>query len=54
MFGRRGTGFSGWSKSKIDLDAKLASLGVKMLPGGCMICGALSRQGCMTLALSLS
>ena len=30
VFGRRGTGFSGWSKSKIYLDAKLAGLGMKM------------------------
>ena len=27
VFGRRGNGFSGWSKSKADLDAKLAGLG---------------------------
>ena len=30
VFGRRGTGFSGWSKSKINLDAKIAGLGVEM------------------------
>jgi integrase len=30
VFGRRGTGFSGWSKSKFYLDAKLAGLGVEM------------------------
>jgi integrase len=30
VFGRRGTGFSGWSKSKINLDAKLAGIGVEM------------------------
>jgi integrase len=30
VFGRRGTGFSGWSKSKIDLDAKLAGLGINV------------------------
>jgi integrase len=30
VFGRRGTGFSGWSKSKLDLDAKLAGLGLEM------------------------
>ena len=30
VFGRRGTGFSGWSKSKINLDAKLADLGVEI------------------------
>lgn len=30
VFGRRGTGFSGWSKSKIELDVKLASIGMKM------------------------
>ena len=30
VFGRRGTGFSGWSKSKINLDAKLAGLGMEM------------------------
>jgi integrase len=30
VFGRRGTGFSGWSKSKIDLDAKIAGLGLEM------------------------
>ena len=34
VFGKRGTGFSGWSKSKIDLDAKLASLGKKMTAWG--------------------
>lgn len=30
VFGRRGTGFSGWSKSKIDLDIKLAGLGMNI------------------------
>jgi integrase len=30
VFGRRGTGFSGWSKSKIDLDAKLTGIGLQM------------------------
>ena len=30
VFGRNGTGFSGWSKSKTVLDAKLAKAGVKM------------------------
>lgn len=30
VFGRRGAGFSGWSKSKALLDAKLAKAGVKM------------------------
>ena len=30
MFGRRGNGFSGWSKSKINLDDKLAGLGMEM------------------------
>jgi integrase len=30
VFGRRGTGFSGWSKSKFYLDAKLADLGLEM------------------------
>ena len=30
VFGRNGTGFSGWSKSKSALDAKLANAGVKM------------------------
>jgi len=30
VFGRRGTGFSGWSKSKGYLDAKLADLGAEM------------------------
>ncbi len=34
VFGRRGTGFSGWSKSKIDLDAKLAGLGTKIAAWG--------------------
>jgi integrase len=29
VFGRRRTGFSGWSKSKINLDTKLAGLGVE-------------------------
>jgi integrase len=30
VFGRRGNGFSGWSKSKTDLDVKLADAGMKM------------------------
>src|SRR5439155_11358318 len=30
IFGRRGNGFSGWSKSKIHLDRKLAGLGKKI------------------------
>ena len=30
VFGRRGNGFSGWSKSKADLDTKLASLSTGM------------------------
>ena len=30
VFGRNGTGFSGWSKSKSALDAKLANAGVSM------------------------
>jgi integrase len=30
IFGRRGAGFSGWSKSKAVLDSKLAKAGVKM------------------------
>ena len=30
VFGRRGTGFSGWSKSKAVLDAKLAEASVKL------------------------
>ena len=30
VFGRNGSGFSGWSKSKTVLDAKLAKAGVKM------------------------
>jgi integrase len=30
VFGRRGNGFSGWSKSKTDLDVKLANAGMKM------------------------
>jgi integrase len=30
VFGRHGTGFSGWSKSKAQLDHKLAKAGVKM------------------------
>jgi integrase len=34
VFGRRGTGFSGWSKSKIALDAKLAGLGTKIAAWG--------------------
>jgi integrase len=32
IFGRRGTGFSGWSKCKKVLDAKLAKAGVDMAP----------------------
>lgn len=32
VFGRRGTGFSGWSKGKTLLDANLAKTGVTMLP----------------------
>jgi integrase len=34
VFGRRGTGFSGWSKSKGYLDAKLADLGATFPPWG--------------------
>ena len=34
VFGRRGNGFSGWSKSKIDLNLKLANAGMKMLAWG--------------------
>jgi integrase len=34
IFGRRGTGFSGWSKSKKGLDAKIARTGVEMAPWG--------------------
>ena len=34
VFGRRGSGFSGWSKSKAALDAKLAKTGTKMEPWG--------------------
>jgi integrase len=34
VFGRRGTGFSGWSKGKINLDAKIVGLGVEMLAWG--------------------
>jgi integrase len=34
VFGRRGNGFSGWSKSKINLDAKLAGLGLDMTAWG--------------------
>ncbi len=34
MFGRRGTGFSGWSKSKADLDARIVKSGVHMPPWG--------------------
>ena len=34
VFGRRGTGFSGWSKSKIYLDAKLADHGLEILHWG--------------------
>jgi integrase len=30
VFGRHGTGFSGWSKSKARLDRKLARVGAKM------------------------
>jgi len=32
VFGRRGTGFSGWSKAKRVLDAKLAMAGHNMKP----------------------
>jgi integrase len=34
VFGRRGTGFSGWSKSKTKLEAKLAGNGIKMAAWG--------------------
>src|SRR5258706_10085184 len=34
VFGRGGIGFSGWSKSKIDLDAKLAVLRIKIAAWG--------------------
>ena len=30
VFGRRGSGFSGWSKGKTNLDAKIAGLGLEM------------------------
>ena len=34
VFGRRGTGFSGWSKSKDNLDARIVKSGVHMPPWG--------------------
>jgi integrase len=34
VFGRRGTGFSGWSKSKKTLDAKIAEKGADLPPWG--------------------
>ena len=34
VFGKRDTGFSGFSKSKIKLDAKLADAGLNMPPWG--------------------
>lgn len=34
VFGKRRTGFSGWSRSKINLDAKLAANGTKIIPWG--------------------
>jgi integrase len=34
VFGRRGTGFSGWSKSKKALDTKMARAGTEMPPWG--------------------
>jgi integrase len=34
VFGRRGTGFSGWSKSKKALDAKIAEAGLSLPPWG--------------------
>jgi integrase len=34
VFGRRGMGFSGWSKGKKALDARIARAGVKMSPWG--------------------
>jgi integrase len=34
VFGRRGTGFSGWSKSKEALDAKIGKAGFEMAPWG--------------------
>jgi integrase len=34
VFGRRGTGFSGWSKSKKALDARIALAGIKMASWG--------------------
>ena len=45
LFGRRGTGFSGFSDSKEKLDAKLAKSGRTCRLGGCMICGGRSPQG---------
>jgi Phage integrase family len=32
VFGRRGTGFSGWSKSKTALDLRIAAVGTKVPP----------------------
>jgi integrase len=32
VFGRQGTGFSGWSKSKTALDLRIAAVGMKVLP----------------------
>jgi integrase len=34
VFGRRGTGFSGWSKSKKELDTRIAGAGTNMPPWG--------------------
>jgi integrase len=34
VFGRCGTGFSGWSKSKKELDARIANAGIDMAPWG--------------------
>jgi len=34
VFGKRGTGFSGWSKSKKELDGKIASGGIELSPWG--------------------
>jgi hypothetical protein len=53
-FGRRGTGFSGWSKSKKELDARIATAGIGMSPWSLQTSAVRSPRCCMTPASSRS
>ena len=54
VFGKRGNGFSGWSKSKSALDAKLKTLAQNSPLGGYMIFVEPFLRLCMTTASSHS